>query len=341
MASRRDSILKAKHEAISLHRKFEMQAEIESIGGNINVFDTLIRCGVPLMFRPLDGILGAYVASPIPGVIVTTKRPLSVQRFTAAHELGHAQLQHHASCDDESILKRAYTQRRMSGKYEEFEADTFAVEFLIPRWLLAIHVDRQGWDAKRLTDPKTVYQMSLRVGMSYSAMCYSLARPGIEMISKTETRKLLEIQPKDIKKDLLDEYEPSSWHGDVWALSSRDEGAVIRGSRTDLFVIDLSEHGSAGYVWNFDDLRESGFAVVQDERKENMGNSIGGVVQRRVTIEPNETNQTGEIQLSERRGWITEDRPLSTYRLNYDLSGPQRTGIYMSVPLTKETDVWG
>ena len=38
---------------------------------------------------------------------MTTQRQLPVQRFTAAHELGHAALGHEASLDEEEILKRA------------------------------------------------------------------------------------------------------------------------------------------------------------------------------------------------------------------------------------------
>ena len=61
---------------------------------------------LPLLLRPLKGLLGAYLPHPIPGVLVTTERPLSIQRFTAAHEVGHFRLEHLPSLDDESILRR-------------------------------------------------------------------------------------------------------------------------------------------------------------------------------------------------------------------------------------------
>src|SRR5262249_61495232 len=59
-----------------------------------------------VMFRPLKNLLGAYFSDPDTGVLVTTKRPLPVQRFTAAHELGHAVLGHEASLDDAEVLER-------------------------------------------------------------------------------------------------------------------------------------------------------------------------------------------------------------------------------------------
>ena len=45
---------------------------------------------ITVLFRPLEGLLGAYVPTPnSAGMLVTTQRDHHVQRFTAAHELGH------------------------------------------------------------------------------------------------------------------------------------------------------------------------------------------------------------------------------------------------------------
>ena len=68
----------------------------------------LVERDIPVMFRPLKNLLGAYIDDPGQGVMVTTQRQLPVQRFTAAHELGHAALGHEASLDEEDILTRAY-----------------------------------------------------------------------------------------------------------------------------------------------------------------------------------------------------------------------------------------
>jgi Zn-dependent peptidase ImmA (M78 family) len=50
--------------------------------------------------------LGAYLSDPAPGVLITTQGPMSIQRFTAAHELGHFSMRHQPSLDDDSILRR-------------------------------------------------------------------------------------------------------------------------------------------------------------------------------------------------------------------------------------------
>jgi len=77
-----------------LHRQLGSQDWVKREGGNIDVFSAILLLDVPLLLRPLKGLLGAYLREPTPGVLVTTERSLSIQRFTAAHELGHCLLKH-------------------------------------------------------------------------------------------------------------------------------------------------------------------------------------------------------------------------------------------------------
>ena len=88
MKSRRDAILEGARTTAKLHRKFDVRHQVEAQPGSVDVFGTIVKEKIPLMFRPLEGLLGAFLPGPVPGIIVTTQRPLSVQRFTGAHELG-------------------------------------------------------------------------------------------------------------------------------------------------------------------------------------------------------------------------------------------------------------
>ena len=106
MVDFRAANIRGRQEATRLHNAFAMRDRIEAEGGRIDVFETIVRSGVPLLFRPLEGLLGVFIDEPIPGVLVTTKRSLSIQRFTGAHELGHYTFGHNPSLDDESILRR-------------------------------------------------------------------------------------------------------------------------------------------------------------------------------------------------------------------------------------------
>ena len=50
---------------------------------------------------------------------------MSIQRFTAAHELGHFSMRHEPSLDDESILRRMPMSPEPGNNFEETEADAF------------------------------------------------------------------------------------------------------------------------------------------------------------------------------------------------------------------------
>ena len=145
-------------------------------GGNVDVFGAIHAIDLPLLLRPLQGLLGAYLRDPAPGVLVTTQRPMSIQRFTAAHELGHFSLRHDPSLDDESILRRMPIGAQPSGDFQEVEADAFGVAFMMPRWLIGWHAERQGWTVEAFRRPNIVYQLALRIGASYEAACWTLVR---------------------------------------------------------------------------------------------------------------------------------------------------------------------
>jgi IrrE N-terminal-like domain len=153
------------------------------------------------MFQPLDKLIGAYLPGEEVGVLITTKRPLPVQRFTGAHELGHSYMRHKPSLDDENILRRAPFSTSGRLDRQEREADAFASMFLTPAWLLALNLERQGWTAHDLENPSKVYQASLRIGTSYTTTCYALTFPerwGIhanEEIGVRTTQQLDALQP--------------------------------------------------------------------------------------------------------------------------------------------------
>jgi predicted secreted protein len=326
MADARGAILKGRREAVRLHRQFDMRERIELEGGRIDVFGTIVGCGLPLVFKPLDGLLGVFIDAPMPGVMVTTKRGLSVQRFTGAHELGHCRLGHSPSLDDESILRRSPFSVGPDEKQQELEANAFATEFMLPPWLFAAHFQRQGWTPAMMADPLVVYQLALRLGASYEATGRSLMRPGVKVINRRTVDALLEIQPRAIKKALLGSYEPPDFFRDVWLLTAKDENTVIEGSRSDLFVLKLTEHSGAGYVWTFDELNRTGFAVVRDEREGEGGDAVGGHVTRSITAQ-SEGQQHGRMVLAERRPWMPDGDALEEFTVRYDLVGPEIEGM--------------
>jgi len=334
--ARRDEILQAIYEADRLHAEFDSKSAVARGAARIDVFRMLFDRDVYVMFKPLKNLLGAYFSDPDAGVLVTTKRPLPVQRFTAAHELGHAALGHEASLDDLEILERPIFSADASGDPREDQANAFAAQLLTPQWLIVHHMKQQGWRRDSFHDPGAAYQLALRMGSSYSATCYALAE--CNAIDRGARDKLLEVKPKAIKQSLVTSHEPEHWRGDVWVVTDRDDGLVLEGSRSDLVVFKFLEHAGSGYVWQFGDLVDAGMAIVEDGRASGASDQhLGGVVFRTILAEAQaEAGASGHVNLREVRPWQPTGTPLHALELDIDLSGPVPGGPH---PIQRKADL--
>lgn len=313
-------------EAARLHVQLESKKRMENQGGSIDVFNTALTLDLPLLLRPLHGLLGAYIPTPIPGVLITTERPLAIQRFTAAHEVGHFRMGHQPSLDDENILRRltgSFSGMSFGPNLQEVEANAFAAAFLMPQWLVQMHCYQQGWLLADLAKPSIAYQLSLRLGASYEATSWTLQR--YKLIDAAAANALRAVPPRDIKVKLLQEYRPPDYRGDVWSLTERDAGTTIAGSRRDLFVLRLNEHSGGGYLWNIDQLKASGFAIVRDDREADGSEQIGGPVVRHVTAMLEEARR-GFVSLDESRPW-QPGKPIARVAFEYDFTGPEEKGL--------------
>jgi Zn-dependent peptidase ImmA (M78 family) len=231
MADYATSIRRATLEATRLHRDLAIQANVVRGSGRVDVYDTIARLGVPLFFTKLDGLLGVYLRKPSPGVLVTTQRPQSQQRFTAAHELGHHYLGHEPSLDGKE-LGRAPFQTQEGDDPQEVEAEAFAAVFLLPRWLLDWHCEKQAWTDADLRDPVKVYQLALRVGTSFLAAVWTLHR--YQVFDRRTANSMAGLELKRVKREILRGYEPEDYRGDVWLISDRDTEMRIDGGPRDL-----------------------------------------------------------------------------------------------------------
>ena len=320
--NRREAILSGALAATRLHRQSHTEEELTLTRAPVDVFGALLKKDAAVLFRPLDGLLGACLSSPARGVIISTQRPLSVQRFTGAHELGHIVLHHNFSFDGEEILQRPES----LGKSSEMQANAFASEFLIPRWLPQIHGRAQGWSRESLKNPATVYQLALRMGASYEATCLALRRHNA--VAPQTSSVLSAVQPKTIKQRLLSGYQPDHWHRDVWLLTERDEGSIIEGQPDDLFLFRLNEKSGAGYLWDITELKRRGFVIVQDsrsitEQSEIQTTKIGGSVERIIAAQSGNP-AVGELLLALRRPWQTSGETAEELHFRYDLRGKEQ-----------------
>ena len=278
----REAILRGVGGAAETHDAFRFRDKLQDGLRAIDVFSLIDDLQIPLEFRALDALLGACVRvnSAEVGILVTTQRDLHMQRFTAAHELGHFILEHEGSLDRE-VRMPGHTAGRPP---VEVEADAFAAEFLMPKWLLRAAAERRGWWADdALRNPEIVYQLSLRVAASYEATCWGLASH--EYIASTVAEALIGNgkRLKEIKRTALRGVGLDDSWADVWLLGQHDNGAQLDAGPNDVFILDLEERAAAGFRWDASDAIKQGFVLLEDTSRFNK-NVVGGPAERRVVL---------------------------------------------------------
>ncbi|WP_263419218.1 ImmA/IrrE family metallo-endopeptidase [Terriglobus albidus] len=318
MTSQRDAVLEGTLEAEQLHSELNANTIARVPGTAVDIFSVIDSRGINLLFQKLGGLLGAYLNFNKRGILVTTERTLAIQRFTAAHELGHAVLNHRAGIDGDDILTRSPfgTQRYLP---EEVAADTFAAMFLMPEYLINEVATRQRWDSASIQQPAVIYQMALRLGVSYEALVRTLTK--YKILSASRGRVVLDEEIKSIKRGLLgNRVLPPDWRCNIWELTERDAESVLIAEPNDFFVIRLREMSSAGYLWNVQQAREAGFSIVADERFLSAGSEIGSDVERRFTAQPTFTGQK-DIRAVQSRPWDPDDIA-EEFRVKFDIARP-------------------
>ena len=313
----REAILEGTQAAQRLHAQLGTRAAVEQGGlSYIDVFAVAMELGAVLLFRRLEGMLGAYVAdSGIPGIVVSTQRSLHIQRFTVAHEIGHLFMRHDLSLDQQVGLWRG-----SSRDLGEVAADAFASEFMLPRWLYVHHSARQRWDSAALQDPRLVYQLSLRLGASYDATCWGLK--GHRILKPREMAKLWDVEPKELKVAALagmaDRIDP--W-ADVWVITEADNGLSFQGGPNDIVVFRIPERASAGYLWDESQLRKDGFELLADDREEGDEEECGSTLTRVLVTRVRESCEC-QVSLSERRPW-QPDESVGKLAIAFDMQGKE------------------
>jgi Zn-dependent peptidase ImmA (M78 family) len=320
-AVRLDAVAAAKR----VHRELGIQRRATSGAGLIDVFDAIAELDIPLVFKPLTSALGLCLPSPLRGIIVTTRRGLHIQRFTAAHELAHIILEHRGSVDYE-ILERGPLAPSDGRDLQEVAAEAFAAEFLLPRWLYKHHVQSQGWTVQRhLRNPDIVYQLSLRMGASYEATCWGLL--GHQILPRSEVDELRKIPVARFKSSLGGDFKPGNSWADVWRLTGKDDGARIVGNPDDLLRIELEEAASSGHQWQIDALQEAGYQVLSDESAFSRDPLLYGASSVRTLIARPPVSGIGAVTLREIQPWNADASDDPTFSVALSLQGPEPGGL--------------
>ena len=215
----------------------------------VDVFGLYEELGLWLAFFPLDGLLGAYLPEGSGGALITTQRPVAVQRYTAAHELGHWRLDHGsgpALVADEQVLGQTPDE-------SEQLAQVFAAALLMPPPLVYGTLERFGAGSE--VSPVHAYMVAREAGVSYEAAIRQLAN--LRIIGRFRVQELLKVKPLKVKAEVGLGQRPVVGTADVWSVDEQWDGHRLRIHADDEVVISLPENRSTGYRWFFEDHEPS------------------------------------------------------------------------------------
>jgi Zn-dependent peptidase ImmA (M78 family) len=256
-----DALMTAARKATEVLDEFEARKRIDAGYTRIDAEQVASASDVVVMYRKFELLLGGFlVEDGTPGIIVNWDRPRGLVHMTCAHELGHYALGHESTSDTTvDIPKHAALVERT--------ANQFAYALLAPSWLVSQTMRLQRWGRNSLRNPAVVYQMSLRLGMSFKAMVWSLVRLG--HITVNDALAIDTVQPISLKSELLRGAAPNNSRSDVWMLTEADRDRVLEPGLGDQLVFDLPNHAGSGRLWSVDEAQSEGFMLkpfVRDAR---------------------------------------------------------------------------
>jgi Zn-dependent peptidase ImmA (M78 family)/predicted secreted protein len=208
----------------------------------IDPFDAIDKLGLELQFHPLRDLLGAILPGERPGILINSARPASVQRYTAAHEIGHWYLD-----QDELAIDTEEDVEGMPRRQRERRAQIFASHFLMPLGLLHATAARHGVYKGSSITPVQVYQMARDMHVSYRAVAFQLVNS--RFIGTSARDAMLLVQPAELKTALTHGRRPHNTRGDVWTTEADTYAAPLEVFVGDELVLGLPERPSTGYRW--------------------------------------------------------------------------------------------
>lgn len=298
--------------AAEIFQSSQARQRIEQGYTRVDPFLIAAREGISVLLRPMDRLLGAFLRDGSPGILINEQRSAGLIHMTCAHELGHFFLGHGNQADEKIDYE-------LNANYRELEADWFAYHLLAPRYVIAQVLKRKGWQLETLKQPARMYQLSLRLGISYSAIIWSLYRQNLITIADTKT--LLQVAPADIKRQLLGAQLLNPTR-EVWVLDESDRSSILEPRPNDQIVFRLESHAAAGYLWSVDGAASEGFQISpitskptdEDTSIENLEFGSNVTLDYLVSRHSSgDASAPATLQLAERKQWSSQSPAQATY----------------------------
>lgn len=222
----------------------------------IDVFNVIRSLGIFLHFRPLKKLFGAFLCPDDGelGILLHSEHPLSLQRFTAGHELGHYILGHGPDSDTAGEIIEGGNYANLPP--QEKEANMFAAAFLMPKELLVHAVEGMGVDLEdRATTLSEAHVLSLstHIGTSYKATITRLRVLGLISADwpRQNTHQPLEIKTAmgGYKPDAIGRTgKPLTWN-DVVVVNETSANGSVWISEGQVLEVSLRNKFTSGYTW--------------------------------------------------------------------------------------------
>ncbi|ALN65920.1 hypothetical protein GLA29479_5128 [Lysobacter antibioticus] len=262
------------------------------------------------------------------GILINSERSAGLVHLTCAHELGHYFMGHGSTADDSMDFGP-------KSERQEQEADWFAYHLLTPRGLLANVMRRKRWSVQSLKDPTVLYQLSLRLGISYTATAWSLARQ--KLLETGVVKDLLRIQPIEIKHALLEGHHFES-RKEVWLLDETDRTSILEPRTDDQILVRLKSKASSGYLWSLGELASEGFQVCPAQRPAEKVTDpkqlVFGVTTAEFVLTVDDPSQAANgapmiLAMEERRPWLKDGEVNAAFetRAKFEQIGPGLTRV--------------
>lgn len=207
----------------------------------IDPFVAIDRLGLALHITNLDNLLGAVVPEGNGGVLITSQRSPAIQRYTAAHEIGHWVL--HAN--QLQVDGEAEVLGRPSSEMER-EAQLFAGYFLMPPTLLNQAIAAYGLRRGQI-EPEHVYRLSRDLDVSYEATARRLL--AARLINQSAFQQIWDMGRMSAMRRASGSHRPEDGLADMWDATSNEELVSLVVEEHDEVMVDLVEQRLAGWRW--------------------------------------------------------------------------------------------
>lgn len=208
----------------------------------VDPFKAIDDLQLELRFERMADLWGVIIPADPPHVIINNQLPASVQRFTAAHEIGHWVL------DNEQLtLDKAAEIHGHSSVTRERNAQIFAGHFMMPLPLVYEAAAAHGVRKGEPVSAQQVYEMARDMHVSYTAAVHQLAN--VNFLTNAKRTEYLRMTPASLKRQLTYGLGMANARGDVWPVEVSRDSLDVEVFAGDEIVISLVESPSTGFTW--------------------------------------------------------------------------------------------